>query len=527
MLKNAIYLAEKEIDLIFAGNRLKSIGYTQAIWTLLNIAEEHYLKITTRRPLKTENELNAYVDKSLNSLNYPLRVCYKESDRSKNKLEKKMIDEDYKSAIQWLDDADDYGLFCSIFPLWHRNKIEIELDGYNLIPSDWTRLELEYEAYNRLFRKDAKEELLHVSNKDIFELIAANTKIKRNIYYINFNPKIVNQLYSYFSKINEDRYNLPGNWEFTYFTIGDFKILYTTIQSMLYGWFVGRKLFYQDIEEFGYCSSVWVVSMEELSNRLKRYTNLNEITILKILEYLTYGGMEIREPDIALQPLVDLNNGYFALSPFVWTNTNAERNLCTLLNQIPQEKAIYAKLVNEKETLLRKEIKDFLKDMNYDVKSGSVENTNIDCAIIDRTEKVCLIMELKWFIEPAEIREVIARSEELEKGVFQAKRLNELFKLKNAHMLNDVLKIDANYSYLSIVASRNWIGEFDVQDDEVPIVKVWPILNKIKEYGSLNKVIHWLRNKEYLPKRDIDFWVKPVNISFGKWKSKWYGLKPS
>ena len=36
---------EQEIDCDFGSNKLKEIGYTQAVWTLLSVVEDHHLKI--------------------------------------------------------------------------------------------------------------------------------------------------------------------------------------------------------------------------------------------------------------------------------------------------------------------------------------------------------------------------------------------------------------------------------------------------------------------------------------------------
>ncbi len=430
--------------------------------------------------------------------------------------------------MEWLDDAINYGYICSIFSFWHKDKIDIKVIDNQLIPTDWTKLELEYEAYNRLIRKEGKSEIIPSTSNNLFNNIISRTKITEFDYYVNFNPKLVRDLVAYFSSILEARYNLPNDWQFNNFNIGEFKSVYITLQSLLYAWFAARIFCYENnIREYGYRSAVWVVSKTELFSRLRRYTKLGENKIILILDYLQYGNMGIREPDIAIQPLVDLNNGCFALSPFVWINSNAERNLCVLLNQIPEERKIYAMLVNEKEKLMRIEIEENIKEIGYEVKYGRVRDTNLDCAIIDRNEKVCLALELKWFIEPAEIREVIEKSEELIKGISQAKIIKRLFSESDEQLLKNILHIDSTYTFLSAVASRNWIGEFDIQDDEVPIIKIWPLIQKIKETKSLKKTFSWLSEREYLPNRGMDFQVMNLDFSFGKWKSTWYGIKPS
>ena len=61
---------------------------------------------------------------------------------------------------------------------------------------------------------------------------------------------------------------------------------------------------------------------------MPEHRDLRKAVVGHVLRYLTFGEMGIRTPDIAIQPLVDLTNGQYAVSPFVFTHINAERNLC-------------------------------------------------------------------------------------------------------------------------------------------------------------------------------------------------------
>jgi len=157
---------------------------------------------------------------------------------------------------------------------------------------------------------------------------------------------------------------------------------------------------------------------------------------------------------------------------------------------------------------------------------GQVEGTDLDLAIIDRTARVCLCLELKWFIEPAEIREIEQRTEELATGVEQANKIRALFDRGDEHLAQDILGIDLDYQFLTAVASRNWIGLGDVQDTNVPIIKVWQLLGRMKEVGRLADVVKWLRDRDYLPRQGVDFSVEPMELLCGKWSTTWYGIKP-
>ncbi len=518
---------ERDIDRAFAASALKEEGYAQAVWTLLSVTEDTYLNVL--HTPSHEEELHIFVDLRLNSLTYAMRVCYAECETKAGQVRNKYIDVHYKLAWNWLDVADHgYYSFCSIFPLWHRGKVEIAVDRRKLTAQYATPRDRAYETYNRLIRKDARPEKAPLlKSADIAALVLPQTSHGEDWFKVNFSRRLVARLVFAMRPVMEPRHSLPPQWAFEGFTLAQYREIFITLQAMLAGWTVARNdLAAKGLKGVGYRSVVWVVSGEGLFNRLRRYTGIEIETIRKVLGLLTFGSSGICDPDIAVQPLVDLRNGFFALSPFVWLNTSAERNLCVLLNQIPSQRKIYSRLKNEKESLLKTEMKEFLRPLGLDVRSGDVDGTDLDIAIIDRDSKHCLCLELKWFIEPAEVREGKQKTEELKEGIAQAKKVRALFERRDRRLVRDVLDIDTDYSFMTAVASYNWIGHSDAQDPDVPIVKVWHLLNKIKDSGSLRSAMQWLSNRDYIPREGKDFSVLPVEIKCGDWTCAWYGIKP-
>ena len=70
-------------------------------------------------------------------------------------------------------------------------------------------------------------------------------------------------------------------------------------------------------------------------------------------------------------------------------------------------------------------------------------------------------------------------------GGAQAKIVNKLFVAQDDRLIKDILHIDPDYSFLSAVGSQNWIGFADVQDQEISIIKVYHLVSRILETGSL------------------------------------------
>jgi len=328
LLEKAVKEIEEEIDQSFAANALKNEGYAQAVWTLLSMNEDYLLKVFNRHP----EDLDIFTDIHMNALTYPLRVCHRECPNESRKLVKKLIDDHYKLAWDWLELASHgYFNFHSLFPLWHRGKLELTVEGRRLSVAT-PRQNKAYEAYNRLLPRDAKPESDRKAPVSDFDgLVALKTTVGEDWFRVNFDPKLVSELVSSLTPVAARQHSLPDGWTFGDFTLAQFRAVMTTLQAMMMGWFTARNgLAGAGMPGMGYTSSVWVVSKDELAARLGRYTGIALAALKKILELLTFGSSGIRNPDIATQPLIDLRNGNYALSPFVWMGTNPERNFCAL-----------------------------------------------------------------------------------------------------------------------------------------------------------------------------------------------------
>jgi hypothetical protein len=123
-LNAAVKQAEEEIDATFASSSLVSAGFSQAVWTLLSFNEDHYLKHLHELP---DEQLHVYIDIRLNALTYPLRACFSRCEVCGEPVRHELLNSDYQAASDWLKSAEDYGDFCTIFPMWHRHRVDIEL----------------------------------------------------------------------------------------------------------------------------------------------------------------------------------------------------------------------------------------------------------------------------------------------------------------------------------------------------------------------------------------------------------------
>jgi len=233
------------------------------------------------------------------------------------------------------------------------------------------------------------------------------------------------------SPILESQFTLPNSWQFSDYSMGHFREVSKCLMTIAYVHFVARMTAAsQGCVGLGYSNSIFIATQDELLRRLVRYSSVPEHVVLRLIEDLTYGGRGIKKPDPAIQPLIKLNNHQYAIMPTLFISSSMERNFTILLNRLPSQRAIYSKLVSDKESLMRRRIQEGISSHQIRFFQGSISTgkdlPDIDLAIISDESKACLLLELKWFIEPAEVREVIEKSEEVQKGISQMVRLSEV-----------------------------------------------------------------------------------------------------
>lgn len=514
---------EAEIDDAFGGNELAKLPFAQGVWTLLSVAEDFHFKNAVYAPLEV-GQAAIFVDGLLNSLTHPLRVFYRRAPKGSYQFKRKLVGKHYTFAQDWLAQAEDYNHFCTIFPLYRAGQIELRVAGDELIPTDWSESDLSYEVYDRFVgKRDPEMEPILNPNLVTAELTTC-MRVSGGVYSVNFTRRLVDNLVSAFGPSLEGRHMLPKDWTFSRFSLKQFRSVFTCLQAIALAWFLARQIAAsKGSRAIAFASALWTPQKAMLTDMIIRQTGMDKLIVSDVLGYLTFGEVGVRNPDIAIQPIVDLTNGQFAISPFVINNVHAERNLCVLLNQIPSEQRLYSQLVEQKENEIRTETIASLSGLGFDFRHGQLTGTDVDLAIIDRKARTCLCIEIKWFIEPAEIREVIARSEELAKGVSQAQKIAKAFRENDVRLMT-LLGIDQSYDFLTMVGSVNFIGGHRIQNPDVPITKLWHLAAEIVKRGQLSPVLEWLRTRNYLPRNEQDYKVKEIRIQSGRWRSRWYGI---
>ena len=521
---------EKEIDGYYKSNPLLKLPFATAACSFLAFAELEGLKQASN--VSTFQELGTQVDNFVNELKAPMFWLFSACEQG-GQIPSTCADDVFQASWDLFKLGKKYQWFEAAYTYASRGLIELELQLSTIQPTKEFFKGMEYQAYGSLMRAHETDEAVSLINVDNFplltEAISRSLRIKEERFSCKMNPRMVSDAIKFIKPGYDTVFSLPSEWQFSRYTLGDFRKVFEAILAMAsihsIAWRIAIEKGYNP---FGSTDSIYVPTCNELLKRVVRYSGVLDEKVLSIFDDLTYGnrGVPKRELDPALQPLIKLNPNQYAIMPSLWMSLSPERNLTVLLNKLPSERKIYAKLVDEKEDIMRQGIITDLSDKDFRFVHENVPNLpDIDLAIVKESEKACLLLELKWFIAPAEFREVIHKSEEIEKGISQVLKIKQVFAGNHTPLL-EKLNIDSSYRLETIVVSQNWIGDANVQNPEVPVIRANHLIAKLKVTESLRSTMDWLKNREYLPKEGKDFEVHGITSTIGKWNLKWSTTRP-
>lgn len=519
---------EKEVDNHYKSNPLLKLPFATAAWSLLAFAELKMLRDANRE--LTSQEFAMMDDNFVNELKAPMAWLFSACEPN-GQISFANPDEVFQASwdlftlrkkIQWFEAAYTYA---------SRGWIKLELQGSTIQPTKEFFKGMEYRAYGRLIKRpESDEELTLIIASRLLsgrDAISHSVRVKGDRFSCKLNPRMVSDTIRAISPCYDPVFSFPSEWQFSRYSLGDFRKVFEAILAIAsIHWRARMMAIEMGCGGMGYPDSIYMPTHSELQSRVARYSGVSNAKILSIFDDLTYGNRGIKHPDPALQPLIKLNTKHYAIMPSLWLSLSPERNLTVLLNKLPSEKKIYRKLVGEKEALMRKRLTTNLHDKDFRFISGNVAKLpDIDLAIVDDSEKACLLLELKWFIAPAEFGEVVEKSEEIKKGIDQSLKFKEAFRDRHDPLLKK-LGIDVSYRLETIVVSQNWIGDANVQNPEVPVIRANHLIEKLKVTESLRSTMDWLKNREYLPKEGKDFEVHGITSTIGKWSVKWSTTRP-
>ena len=519
---------EKEVDHHYKSNPLMNFPFATAAWYLLAFAEDYMQQEKIAAAINGIQDLHALASDFIVEIEHPMAWLYNacEQDGQVSFAYDKNL---YKASRDLFELGKKYDGFVFAYTCASNGVLGLELQGSTIQPTGDFFTGIEYEAYNILIDPCQEQEAVSFMNLEHFPIdaIGRSLKIQDDRFHYKLNPKMVSNTIRTMRPLLDIMFSLPSEWQFSRYSLGDFRKVFEAICAIAHIHWIAREIaIIQGCNNRGYADSIYVLTYGELLRRVARYSGVSNTKIQSIFDDLSYGNKGISHPQPALQPLIKLNSEAYAIVPHLWICSSAEVNFTMLLNKLPSEKGIYAKLVDEKEELMRQRFTNDLSDKDFRLIWGNVSGLpDVDLAIIRDSEKTCLLLELKWFIAPAVARERIEKSEEIEKGISQVIKLKQAFANNHGPLL-EKLKIDSCYTLEGIVVSDNWIGYANVQSPEIPVIRADHLIAKLKATENLESVMEWLKDRKYLPKEGEHFKVHRPTTRIGNWSLKWYGIKP-
>ena len=516
---------EKEIDNYYKANPLLTLPFASAALYLLARVENSFSEHINRN--LTSQQLGMMVDNTVNELKHSMFWISTECKPS-GRIPSTFDINAYEASYRLFLLGRRYEWFDAAFRYASNGWIGLKLEGSTINPTEELFKDHRYRAYHYLIKSHESDEAVSLIDFDkiqlLLETIGSSAKVRGNRLLTGINPRLVNEIIKVISPSYDKVFSLPCEWEFTRYTLGDFRKVFVAIVTMAFICWQTRIAAIEKGHVNAVClNSIFLLTPNELLRRVARYSHLSDEKVLNIINDLTYRNRGVKHPDPALQPLIKLNSAYYAIMPQLWLSLSPERNLTVLFNKIPSEREIYAKLVDEKEKLMQERFITDLSDKDFRFVSENVANlSDVDLAIVSDSEKACLLLELKWFIDPAEIREIIDRSENIKDGICQVLKLKNAFANNHEPLLNK-LKIDSSYRLEGVVVSQNWIGNSYIQSPEVPVIRSNHLKEKLKVTESLQSTMDWLKERKYLPKEGEHFKVHGITSTIGNWNLKWSG----
>ena len=524
----ALEAVERDIDGEYLRNYLTSLPFSEAAWYFLAFCEEMQFKSLEVDHVAGPHDLACSADELVNSMKTPLRWLWR-SCKPGTEVPRRYSSRTYQASWDLARLSQEYGFFETAYVYARAGTISIDLQGDTIVTGAPFGGDSRYEAYDRLYIEPNTGQ--QATGSAFLRNVAQTVTVEDDRFFYKVDPEVVTRGIEALSPIFEDRHWLPSSWAFRSYSLGEFRAVASALQVRAMMHYAARvAAARRGCVGMGYVNSVLVMDKAQLVSRLRKYTALDERIVAAVVRDLTFGERGIKTPDPALQPLISLTRKLIAIPPALLIASNIERNLTVLLNRIPRERETYARLSTGREGVSRDRVMTQLKPLGFRFWKGQIPGRrdlpDIDLAIIDDRALTCLLLELKAFVEPAEPRELLERSEEIERGTVQANLLRAAWQ-SDPRVITTPLQIDGRYSLCFAVASETSIGTHAVQSKSIPVVRTSHLVRRILRSGSLCEVCRWLSAREYLPVEGRHYEIVDVVAHVGSWKVKWYQIKPS
>jgi hypothetical protein len=234
------------------------------------------------------------------------------------------------------------------------------------------------------------------------------------------------------------------------------------------------------------------------------------------------------DSDITLTPLVELGQGYLAISPTAVLRSNFFRNVLALL--IRRFPTVYSTFTSGREKVLsasaRKILrKNWLGGGIFLPKWNGQQLPDIDLLLGQKEQGPIVVCEVKRQLSGSSTREVINRDEYLRKGLKQLEAIREFLAsdprfLQSRQLLDRPARLS---DFVFILLCKGHLGSETVQSKGILKCDYDVFIQTVRSQG-VDAALRLAREHAYLPRLGTDFTMEPIAVRFGRWRLKWWML---
>ena len=393
-MKDQLRAAEHQIDNAHKENLLTSLPRPQALWCFLTECEERYMR-EQHPDFLYESGLT---DELMNLAKWPMRWLWQFCEPVGG-ISRSYHPGNYTAARALADLGAKYISYETAFTYWSKGLLELHLEDRLIRSTGYVRDNTRWDVYDRLIGNNEKPHSIADEEcmSGVSQIVRPHVRASGEKFKYDLNPKLFRAIAALTAPAVNRRFSLPPEWELTNFTIGD----YATVLKCLWTFSVIHFAAFATTRSTansegrphgGYQNAIPVIKRSDLISRIAGYTALERHKVQNILQDLTFGQRDMFYPDIALQPLIPLGSKLCGWSPTLVINSALERNLLVLMNRLPNGKNAYSRISDNREELLRTQIKNDLAGLGLKFWHGKVPNwgkaSDVDLVIIDELHEL-------------------------------------------------------------------------------------------------------------------------------------------
>lgn len=336
--------------------------------------------------------------------------------------------------------------------------------------------------------------------------IVSRTKLSKGRIKYQF---VVRAAKEVFSDFNITSTYLPAEWMFPWATAEESQLIFGALHTLcayhLISIHFGAEKHH--LKGGGVDQICLMLDKRRLIHELTCIAEVREQVVRNLVDAITY-GIDTTTPDPALQPIIPVGDVQVAVPGIFILSSNWERNLLSLHARVDPKSFNANSKVFEKRMvadLSRSVPAHFPSWFNYWLSLGA-QREEIDLLIADVQARSILLGELRWILQPGDVREVLNKRKVIYEKVAQAQRkLHSVRKHKVSVVSSLGFSSPESWTINAIVLIDGYGGIPSQLPKDIPVVPKALFLKALQEISSLERLHAFFTTPIWLPRDGIDF----------------------